>query len=426
MTSLSTLCTAIALANSAKQSQSPSINSIPTPNESTQAKYVSATRIKRKLSNIKTNSRPPKKISTSPIEPVTPDFPFPSQASSSISSNDYSSYESSPILATSASGVTPPTQIQNKDCRSGRPARSQNTKSFAEWLASKRDQLTRKRNIITNEEYAILIKIINDRTFAARMSNLTWATTLISTTGLTILKLQTKDSMGMQDVLVKPKVPQTQEQLLVSISDVNNEVQLFHKFYKVAKYSEIEEILEENHLNSGHAGYKNLYARIKNKYLFITREMCQQYKARCVICNRTKAINKRKDAPITPIDGKKTFHHLVIDLIDYNLNPAGPEKQYRYIAHMVDHLSTFHFTEAIREKNGDEVLHFIRKTFAITGFPAIIHSDNGREFINNSVEAYLQIHNIEYRHGKPYKPTTQGKVERGNRTLKETIRKLVA
>jgi hypothetical protein len=140
---------------------------------------------------------------------------------------------------------------------------------------------------------------------------------------------------------------------------------------------------------------------------------------------KTEPIRKRKDKPIMAIDGKETFYHMEIDLICYENDPQGPEKQYHYVAHMVDHFSSFHYVRALQAKSANEVLEFIRSTFAITGYPIILHSDNGSEFINPKIKNYLATHNIEYRHGKPYTPQTQGKVERGNQSLKKVINNLV-
>jgi hypothetical protein len=85
-----------------------------------------------------------------------------------------------------------------------------------------------------------------------------------------------------------------------------------------------------------------------------------------------------------------------------------------------------HITEAIKTKSAIEILHFLRKSFSIIGLPQTLHTDNGREFVNGLVTDYLQRSGVKFVHGRPYTPTTQGKVERANRTLKMTIIKLVA
>jgi hypothetical protein len=37
-----------------------------------------------------------------------------------------------------------------------------------------------------------------------------------------------------------------------------------------------------------------------------------------------------------------------------------------------------------------------------------VHTDNGREFVNNSLEDYVKSFSGKLVHGLPYKPSTQG------------------
>jgi hypothetical protein len=83
-----------------------------------------------------------------------------------------------------------------------------------------------------------------------------------------------------------------------------------------------------------------------------------------------------------------------------------------------------HYVEAIKQKSARDVLEVLRKAFQIFGFPSILQTDNGSEFENELMRIYLGKHNIELRHGKPYHPQAQGKVERGNRSLKSVITNL--
>jgi hypothetical protein len=409
MTSPNTLCNAIELSSS--------MSSHPIYSESTEAQqqstYVNSQRIKRKLPNLKLFPQTKRKVLRE--EPVTPHLipkypPSPQShsghsASSSSSANDISIF----ISDANSKTITNTVHVH--------PNSSPNHMTFAQWLDHKRDSFKRKRHIITDEEYDILVNLINNKNYVHGNQDLTWAKHLIATTGITVIKQEIEDQSGLMDILVKPREPSHTNVPLQLMETNSSDFELFKRYYKIAKYSQIENILVKAHLDSGHAGYKNLYARIKHKYLYIKRDMCMAFKQRCVICSRSSALKTAKEQTVNPIDGKETFHHLVIDLIDFRATPAGPTEEYKYVAHLVDHLSTFHYTEAIREKSGAEVLHFLRKIFSLIGFPAVLHSDNGSEFRNQLVENYLKIHNIKFNHGKPYKAKTQGKVERSNRTL---------
>ncbi|SGY65996.1 BQ5605_C004g02611 [Microbotryum silenes-dioicae] len=53
---------------------------------------------------------------------------------------------------------------------------------------------------------------------------------------------------------------------------------------------------------------------------------------------------------------------------------------------------------------------------------AIFHSDNGREFVNNSLKAFFRERGIEHRTTVPYAHYQNGVIERGWRTMFETVR----
>ena len=55
------------------------------------------------------------------------------------------------------------------------------------------------------------------------------------------------------------------------------------------------------------------------------------------------------------------------------------------------------------------------------GFPSVLHSDNGKEFKSKTMSELCGKHNIKQVHGAPRTPSTQGLVERNNRTVKENI-----
>lgn len=61
------------------------------------------------------------------------------------------------------------------------------------------------------------------------------------------------------------------------------------------------------------------------------------------------------------------------------------------------------------------------KRFFMFGFPHTLHSDNGKEFTGQKMKDFCQTNFIKQVHGASRTPTTQGLVERGNRTFKENL-----
>ena len=86
----------------------------------------------------------------------------------------------------------------------------------------------------------------------------------------------------------------------------------------------------------------------------------------------------------------------------------------------------FYDTFMIHFKSADEVME-ARQTFCFTyGFPQKIISDNGKEFNNKEMQTFCKENSIELAQGAPRTPTTQGLVERSNRSWKEDMRALIS
>jgi transposase InsO family protein len=78
-----------------------------------------------------------------------------------------------------------------------------------------------------------------------------------------------------------------------------------------------------------------------------------------------------------------------------------------------------------------EVIDQFTETFNHYGLPQSVLTDNGAIYTTqkqapgsiNGFEQFLNDHNIEIKHGRPYRPTTQGKVERFHQTMKKYLNK---
>ena len=78
---------------------------------------------------------------------------------------------------------------------------------------------------------------------------------------------------------------------------------------------------------------------------------------------------------------------LQIDLIDMRHLPHDGNK---WILHIVDHWSKFNLAYPLPQKTAKEVANALEKwVFPIFGLPTILHSDNGREFVNHLIEDVL-------------------------------------
>lgn len=84
---------------------------------------------------------------------------------------------------------------------------------------------------------------------------------------------------------------------------------------------------------------------------------------------------------------------------------------------------------AVKVATAEDVVRIFYSATRTYGFPAAVLSDNGAIYTaayrgsHSGLEIDLAALGITFRHGRPYHPQTQGKVERYHRTLKAYLRK---
>ena len=96
----------------------------------------------------------------------------------------------------------------------------------------------------------------------------------------------------------------------------------------------------------------------------------------------------------------------------------------KYVFTMIDSFSKFAWCYPSENKTSGNFLNALKNLYDREGTWKIFHSDNGGEFTANSVKAFItNVMKAEIVHGAPYRPQTQGQIERFNRTLKSRLRK---
>eukprot|EP00731_Ephydatia_muelleri_P035403 Em0120g9a len=120
---------------------------------------------------------------------------------------------------------------------------------------------------------------------------------------------------------------------------------------------------------------------------------------------------------------KKTFAK--IDLIDMRHLPHDGNK---WILHIVDHWSKFNLAYPLPQKTAKEVANALEKwVFPIFGLPTILHSDNGREFVNHLIEdSSTWPGAVQLVSGRPRHPQSQGLVEQAHYTLERMMSSRIA
>ena len=137
------------------------------------------------------------------------------------------------------------------------------------------------------------------------------------------------------------------------------------------------------------------------------------------------SVTNHQKKPIIKILASGFLSHVEIDLIDFRNLPCACTRSHKWVLHVVDHYSKFSWLYPLYSKENEQVIQVLHQQFYLFGFPSTLHSDNGGEFKSKKMSELCKVNNIKQAHGAPRTPTTQGLVERNNRTVKENMNNIL-
>jgi len=92
-----------------------------------------------------------------------------------------------------------------------------------------------------------------------------------------------------------------------------------------------------------------------------------------------------------------------------------------------DHLTKFVILKPLKTKRAEEIAYNLMEIYTTFGAPAILHSDNGREFVNSVInELHTMWGDVKIVHGKPRHSQSQGSIERANRDVEDMLATWIA
>ena len=108
-----------------------------------------------------------------------------------------------------------------------------------------------------------------------------------------------------------------------------------------------------------------------------------------------------------------------IDLIDLSRNRDG---EFSYIMVYQDNMTKYCQLRPLVNKTAQAVVENLVEIFCIFGSPAILHSDNGREFDNDLMRQLSEKWKFKIVRGKARHSQSQGSVERCNQDVENILR----
>ena len=185
------------------------------------------------------------------------------------------------------------------------------------------------------------------------------------------------------------------------------------------KKTERKQIILKAHL-LGHFENMATIERIKHRYYWrnLYKEV-EYYIQRCLTCQRNKGM--------TPIEhaAKATLIEHFFQRICMDIVSGLPEDKNGYckILVIVEYMTKFVTIFPLKTKSAEEVADCLWKWISRYGPPSTILSDQGKEFVNKTLESLINKTGIERRVTSSYNPRTDGQCERMNQTVINIFKK---
>jgi len=180
-------------------------------------------------------------------------------------------------------------------------------------------------------------------------------------------------------------------------------------------------LLESAHLK-GHFGAKAIERSIHGlgKTWPSLRADAQECVARCMQCQRFN-IGRHGFHPLKNYEAALPFDHVCMDVKQMIRTPNG---NVCYLL-VVDVFTRFVFLRVLKEHSAYAVAQELLDIFCTVGFPRIVTSDNGTEFVNQIMAEVIRVSGIDHRLISAYHHRGNGVAERSIRTTSQTIYKLL-
>ncbi|KAG0436116.1 SCAN domain-containing protein 3 [Dictyocoela muelleri] len=172
------------------------------------------------------------------------------------------------------------------------------------------------------------------------------------------------------------------------------------------------------HVMNGHAGGDRLHLLVDTRVYRVTRAEIQGVLNSSEVCQARSNLVTRPI--IRPIISNYPRERYIADLIDLRLY-NDINKGFKWILNVVDSFTKFSWTIPLKNNASSIVSNALETLFRTFGPCFILHTDNGREFVNQTIEELCRKYEIRHVRGRSRCPWIQGQVERCNQTIKWMI-----
>ena len=194
---------------------------------------------------------------------------------------------------------------------------------------------------------------------------------------------------------------------------------------EVAHQGMLYDILSRCHQRIAHRGRQKTEKWIAENYSEVTQKVVNTFVSLCRFHAEQKPITTRMKPVVSPLQSQSFLSLIEVDLMDFRNCPCECDPKHKWAINIIDHHTKFVNVHPIHNKSAEDVLSEVQKYCLIYGYPKKMLTDNGGEFENKKMKTFCSNNEIQLLHGAARTPTTQGLVERSNRTFKEDMRALI-
>ena len=193
------------------------------------------------------------------------------------------------------------------------------------------------------------------------------------------------------------------------------------KLVFVSSFSFLIDLSADSHLNHAHIGIFKLTYMLRKlvwhpSLVNVVRDLCRT----CSVCQKCKVSSIVSIPPTLRIHTTSPFELLALDLVNLPTTTSG----FVGCLMVVDHFSKWVSAVPIRNKQSHTVCKALEGNILpmLQRIPVRILTDNGPEFVSQEFNNLLDRYNIVHVYSTPYKPSSNGAIERVNRTIGELLR----
>lgn len=187
-----------------------------------------------------------------------------------------------------------------------------------------------------------------------------------------------------------------------------------------------QEIIRNNHdtIMAGHFGVNKTAKRIRQKFHWYQMDTdIRLYIRKCGQCNKTKDPVKKPRARLRKYLVGYPLDRIAIDIM--GPLPLTKDKN-KYILVIGDYFTRWMEAYSLPSQHAENVAEkLVHEFIARFGTPLEIHSDQGRNFESQLFKEVLVLLEVKKTRTTAYRPSSNGLIERFNRTLGNMIKKFV-